>query len=163
MHFCVWRCIPDVSVERNVLHVRLLLHHLVLSVFIYLFFNIFQCSSYCLAYSFQWTAAEQGMSQVYIQPLTLFWFLEPSSIQKIYLFNKYLMYYLLSANAYSSGHLKNISIFNLSTTLGIRCDNIFSLYNWGNWGTTRITSMPQNMGPQPLGCNTWWSEVEMKS
>ena len=30
MHFCVWRCIPDVSVERDVLHVHLLLHHLVL-------------------------------------------------------------------------------------------------------------------------------------
>ena len=30
MHFCVWWCIPDVSVERDVLHVHLLLHHLVL-------------------------------------------------------------------------------------------------------------------------------------
>ena len=29
MHFCVWRCIPDVSVERDLLHVYLLLHHLV--------------------------------------------------------------------------------------------------------------------------------------
>ena len=29
MHFCVWRCIPDVSVERGVLHIYLLLHHLV--------------------------------------------------------------------------------------------------------------------------------------
>ena len=29
MHFCVWRCIFDVSVERDVLHVQLLLHHLV--------------------------------------------------------------------------------------------------------------------------------------
>ena len=28
MHFCVWRCIPDVSMERDVLHVHLLLHHL---------------------------------------------------------------------------------------------------------------------------------------
>jgi len=28
--FCVWRCIPDVSVERDVLHVHLLLGHLVL-------------------------------------------------------------------------------------------------------------------------------------
>ena len=25
--FCVWRCIPDVSMERDVLHVHLLLHH----------------------------------------------------------------------------------------------------------------------------------------
>ena len=30
MHFCVWRCIPDVSEERDVLHVHLLLCHLVL-------------------------------------------------------------------------------------------------------------------------------------
>ena len=30
MHFCVWRCIPDVSMERDVFHVRLLLLHLVL-------------------------------------------------------------------------------------------------------------------------------------
>ena len=30
MHFCVWRCIPDVSMERYVLHVHLLLYHLVL-------------------------------------------------------------------------------------------------------------------------------------
>ena len=28
---CVWRCIPDVSVEREVLHIHLLLHNLVLS------------------------------------------------------------------------------------------------------------------------------------
>ena len=31
IHFCVWRCIPDVSVERDVLHVHLLLYHLFLS------------------------------------------------------------------------------------------------------------------------------------
>ena len=30
MHFCVWTCIPDVSVERDVLHTHLLLCHLVL-------------------------------------------------------------------------------------------------------------------------------------
>ena len=30
MHFCAWRCIPDVSVERDVLHIHLLLCHLVL-------------------------------------------------------------------------------------------------------------------------------------
>ena len=30
-HFCVWRCIPDVSMERDVLHVHLLLRHLVQS------------------------------------------------------------------------------------------------------------------------------------
>ena len=33
MHFCVWRCIPDVPVERDVLHVHLLLCHLVLNRF----------------------------------------------------------------------------------------------------------------------------------
>ena len=31
MHFCVSRCIPDVSMERDVLHIHLLLSHLVLS------------------------------------------------------------------------------------------------------------------------------------
>ena len=31
MHFCVWRCIPDVSMETDVLHGYLLLCHLVLS------------------------------------------------------------------------------------------------------------------------------------
>ena len=30
MRFCVWRCIPDVSVERGILHFHLLLRHLVL-------------------------------------------------------------------------------------------------------------------------------------
>ena len=30
MHFCVLRCVPDASMERDVLHVHLLLHHLVL-------------------------------------------------------------------------------------------------------------------------------------
>ena len=32
MHFCVWRGIPDVSVERDVLYVHLLLCHLVLQI-----------------------------------------------------------------------------------------------------------------------------------
>ena len=31
MHFCVWRCIPDISEERDVIHVHLLLRHLVFS------------------------------------------------------------------------------------------------------------------------------------
>ena len=31
MHFCVWSCIPEVSVKRDVLHIHLLLCHLVLS------------------------------------------------------------------------------------------------------------------------------------
>ena len=29
MHLCVWRCIPDVPLERDVLHIHLLLHHFV--------------------------------------------------------------------------------------------------------------------------------------
>ena len=37
MHFCVWRCIPDVSMERGVPHIHLLLRHLVLPS---LFFRI---------------------------------------------------------------------------------------------------------------------------
>ena len=37
MHFCVWRCIPDVSVERDELCIHQLLHHLVL--FVYCFLN----------------------------------------------------------------------------------------------------------------------------
>ena len=37
MHFCVWRCISDVSTERDVLHVHLLLCHLGLQFF---FFNL---------------------------------------------------------------------------------------------------------------------------
>ena len=32
IHFCVGRCIPDVSVERDVLSVHLLLHHLVFPI-----------------------------------------------------------------------------------------------------------------------------------
>ena len=32
MHFCVWRCIPDVSMGRDVLHIQLLLCHLVLYI-----------------------------------------------------------------------------------------------------------------------------------
>ena len=36
MHFCVWRYIPDVSMERDVLHVHLLLCHLVLQLIIFL-------------------------------------------------------------------------------------------------------------------------------
>ena len=38
MHFCVWRCTPDVSMERDVLYVHLFLHHLVLSD------NVFWCT-----------------------------------------------------------------------------------------------------------------------
>ena len=29
--FCIWRCIPDVSMERDVLHIHLFLRHLVLA------------------------------------------------------------------------------------------------------------------------------------
>jgi len=40
-HFCVWRCIPDVSVERDVLHVHLLLCHPVLSNYTSVHFSLF--------------------------------------------------------------------------------------------------------------------------
>ena len=48
-HFCVWRCIPDVSVERDVHHVHILLRHLVLQmclIFILLvfWFFVFACT-----------------------------------------------------------------------------------------------------------------------
>ena len=36
MHFCVWRCILDVSTDRDVFHVHLPLHHLILTIFIFL-------------------------------------------------------------------------------------------------------------------------------
>ena len=36
MHFCVWRCIPDVSMKRDVLHIHLLLNHLVLPLCLFL-------------------------------------------------------------------------------------------------------------------------------
>ena len=46
MHFCVWRCIPNVSVERDVLHIHLLLCHLVLSLFMSLaYFNLLGLAS----------------------------------------------------------------------------------------------------------------------
>ena len=46
MHFCVWRCIPDVSVERDVVHIHLLLHHLLLYGFISNWLKlIFKCWS----------------------------------------------------------------------------------------------------------------------
>ena len=43
MHFCVCRCIPDVSVEKDVLHIHLLLCHLVLTTFFF-FFILFHYS-----------------------------------------------------------------------------------------------------------------------
>ena len=47
MHFCVWRCTPDLSVERDVLHIHLLFHHLVLSFSLLICHNghIYQGSS----------------------------------------------------------------------------------------------------------------------
>ena len=41
MHFCVWRYIPDVSMERSVLHICLLLHHIVFSPLCFWFCKIF--------------------------------------------------------------------------------------------------------------------------
>ena len=46
MHFCVWRYIPNVSVERDVLHIHLLLRHLVVSLFMSLaYFNLLDLTS----------------------------------------------------------------------------------------------------------------------
>ena len=45
LHLCVWRCIPDVSMERDVFHVHLLLCHLSL-----LFSILFYTSYYILFY-----------------------------------------------------------------------------------------------------------------
>ena len=36
MHLCVWRCVPDVSVERDVLHIHLLLRCLVLHIVLHI-------------------------------------------------------------------------------------------------------------------------------
>ena len=38
MHVCVWRCIPDVSMERDVVHVHLLLCHHLLSQYCFNFY-----------------------------------------------------------------------------------------------------------------------------
>ena len=43
MHFCVWRCIPDVSMERDILHVYLFLHHLDPSIGFLLDVKILNC------------------------------------------------------------------------------------------------------------------------
>ena len=48
MHFCVWRCIPDVSMETDVLHIHLLLCHLVLLFFFFFFSPL--CFLVSLAY-----------------------------------------------------------------------------------------------------------------
>ena len=45
MHFCVWRCLPDASVETDVLHIHLLLCHLVL-----LMLYLYKMPSVCLAH-----------------------------------------------------------------------------------------------------------------
>ena len=57
MQFCVWRCIPDISLERIVLHIHLLLHHLVLWILSILCYrtgvNCIDSPSYSL-YSKKW-------------------------------------------------------------------------------------------------------------
>ena len=46
MHFCVWRCIPDVSVERDVLHAHLLICHLALRDYLSVCCDQFFCGAY---------------------------------------------------------------------------------------------------------------------
>ena len=59
MHFCVWRCVPDVSVERDILHVHLLLHHLVLYLKWILERSVFSClwPTFSSSYSYCWHSA----------------------------------------------------------------------------------------------------------
>ena len=45
-HFCVWRCIPDVSVERDVLHAHLLICHLALRDYLSVYCDQFFCGAY---------------------------------------------------------------------------------------------------------------------
>ena len=65
MHFCVWRCIPDVSMERDVLHVHLLLCHLGLQIFF--FFKLVIVRSH-----FQW---EGGLKKTLLPlpPAVFYW------------------------------------------------------------------------------------------
>ena len=55
MHFCVWKCIPDVSVERDVLHVHysstILFFHEILHCFLSNYYApvVFQFSKWCLS------------------------------------------------------------------------------------------------------------------
>ena len=59
MHFCVWRCIPGVSVERDVLHIHLLLRHLVLYLKWIFERSVFSClwPTFSSSYSYCWHSA----------------------------------------------------------------------------------------------------------
>ena len=70
--FCVWRCIPDVSVEREVLHIHLLLCHL---VFPPLFLQFSSDTQLCPDSVTPWTAAHQA-SLSNSQSLFKFMFIE---------------------------------------------------------------------------------------
>ena len=70
MHFCVWRCIPNVSVQRVVLHIHLLLRHLVLLPSLILFWiTFFWCG--CFSKS---STLNIGLSKWYL-PVSLLHFI----------------------------------------------------------------------------------------
>ena len=79
MHFCVWRCIPDVTVEREVLHIHLLLCHLVLSIWVTFFINIILllCGEWVNNYCFYvWMTFNINIStsrHLHLSELKLFW------------------------------------------------------------------------------------------
>ena len=68
VNFCVWWCIPDVSMERDRLHVHLLLHHLVLYDFFFFFkFSGFPCMaihSSTLARKIPWMEEPGGLQSM---------------------------------------------------------------------------------------------------
>ena len=53
MYFCVWRCVPDVSMERDALHVHLFLRHLRCSLLLLL-------SCFVQLFVTRWTATHQA-------------------------------------------------------------------------------------------------------
>ena len=59
MHFCVWRCVPDVFVERDILHIHLLLRHLVLYLKWSFERSVFSClwPTFSSSYSYCWHSA----------------------------------------------------------------------------------------------------------
>ena len=74
MHFCVWSCIPDVSVERDVLHVHLL-HHLALSLLFNMLFRLviaFLPRSKCLLISWLQSPSAVILEPKKIKSLTVF-------------------------------------------------------------------------------------------
>ena len=59
MHFCVWRCVPDLSVERDILHIHLLFRHLVLYLKWIFERSVFSClwPTFSSSYSYCWHSA----------------------------------------------------------------------------------------------------------